>query len=230
VFEAALGAADGARRVGHHRAEINARLAATFAASTLGAYDRLAAQAAVVSDLVGRIGARRFLQGSLHYQGRAALARGRRDEACELIEEALAISRETGIRFHGPNVLGGLALALEDPDERRRALAEGEAIIAQGAVGHNHLRFYPDAIETALDLGDWVEAERYVDALDQFTRPEPLPWSDFFIARGRALAPRGRGPRTEQIGRELERLRGEAHRIGYRTALPAIEQALEEFG
>ena len=200
-------------------------MAALFAASTLGALDRVKVQAEEITDLVGRIGARRFLQGCLLYQGKAALAEGRRQEALELLEEALAISRETGLGFHGPNVLGGLAQAAEDPSERRRALAEGEAIIGRGAVGHNHLRFYPDAIETALDLGDWDKAERYADALEAFTRPEPLPWSDFFIARGRALAAIGRGRRDENTRLKLDRLSDEARRLELLTALPALEQA-----
>ena len=126
------------------------------------------------------------------------LAEGRRGEALEVLEEAMAISRETGLGFHGPNILGALAEAAQDPQQRRRALAEGEAIIRGGAVGHNHLRFYPDAITTALDLGEWDEAERYAEALEDYTRPEPLPWSDFFVARGRALAALGRGRRRRE--------------------------------
>ena len=200
-------------------------MAALFAASTLGALDRVKVQAEAITDLVGRIGARRFLQGCLLYQGKAALAEGQRQEALELLEEALAISRATGIRFHGPNVLGGLARAAGDPNERRRALAEGEAIIGQGAVGHNHLRFYPDAIETALDLADWAEALRYADALEAFARPEPLPWSDFFIARGRVLAAIGCGRRDENTRLELERLCDEARRLELLVALPVLEEA-----
>jgi tetratricopeptide (TPR) repeat protein len=193
-------------------------MAAIFAASALGAFERLKEQADEARAIVHRIGARRFLQGSLLYLGKAALAEGRRHEALELLEEALAISRETGIGFHGPNVLGGLARAVADPQKRRRALAEGEQII--------HLRFYPDAIDTALELGDLNEAERYADELKAFTQPEPLPWSDFFVARGQALAALGGGRRGEGIRRELERLAAEARRLDYRTALPAIEHAL----
>ena len=226
VFDAALAAAEAARRVGHLRAELNGRAAALFATSTLGALDRLKVVAEEITALVRRLGARRFLQSCLLYQGKAALAEGRRQEALELIREAFALSRETGLGFHGPTVLGGLAEAVEDPDERRRALAEGEAILGQGAVSHNYLRFYPLAIDTLLDLGDWDEAERYAAALEDYTRAEPLPWSDFFIARGRALSAIGRGRSDEGTRQELDRLRDEAHRLDYRTALPAIEQAL----
>lgn len=48
----------------------------------------------------------------------------------------------------------------------RLPLAEAEAIIAGGCVGHNQLRFYPAAIQLALELGDHDEAERYAAALD----------------------------------------------------------------
>jgi class 3 adenylate cyclase/tetratricopeptide (TPR) repeat protein len=226
VFEQALAAAEAARRVGHHRAELNARVAAIFASSTLGELDRLRDQAEQALAIVRRLGARRFAQSCLLYLGKAALAEERREEAVQLLEEALAISRETGIGFHGPNVLGGLAAALPDPNQRRGALAEGEDIIRRGCVAHNQLRFYPDAIETALDLGDWQEAERYADALEAFTRPEPLPWSDFFIARGRMLAAVGRGRRDENARPQLERLCAEARRLELWMALPALDEAL----
>jgi tetratricopeptide (TPR) repeat protein len=229
VFNEALQAAEAARRVGHHRAELNARTAALFGAWTLGALDHLRAQTEEIIGLVSRLGARRFLQSCFLYRGKAALVEGRRAEALELLEEGLAISRQTGIRFHGPNILGGLAEAAADPNQRRRALAEGEAIIAQGAVGHNHLRFYPQAIDVALDLEDWDEAERYAQALEAYTRPELLPWSDFFIARGRALAVIGRGRRDQTMRAELERQTNQADRLELLTALPAMEQALAGF-
>ena len=229
VLEQALTAAEAARRVGHHRAELNARVAGVFATFALGDFPRLKEQIEEARAIVDRLGARRFMQSCLLYLGKAVLAEGRRGEALELLEEAMAISRETGLGFHGPNILGALAEAAQDPQQRRRALAEGEAIIREGAVGHNHLRFYPDAITTALDLGEWDEAERYAKALEDYTRPEPLPWSDFFIRRGRALAALGRGRRDESTKPELERLQAEARRLGYRIALPAIEQALAGF-
>jgi class 3 adenylate cyclase/tetratricopeptide (TPR) repeat protein len=226
VFDAAIAAAEAAERVGHHRAELNARLAAVFASSSLGTWEDLRTQAEKTEILVRRLGARRFLQGSLLHLGKAALAEGRRDEALALLEEALAISRETGIGFHGPNTLGALARAAADPDERRRALAEGEQVIDRGCVAHNYLRFYPDAIDVALEFGEWDEAERFAAALEDLTRPEPLPWSDFFVARGRALAVIGRGRADGSTKRELERLEAEAHRLDYRIALPAIGLAL----
>ena len=81
VFDAAIAAAEAAERVGHQRAELNARSAAIFASSMLGRWDDLRTQAEKTDTLVRRLGARRFLQGSLLHLGKAALAAGRRDEA-----------------------------------------------------------------------------------------------------------------------------------------------------
>jgi class 3 adenylate cyclase/tetratricopeptide (TPR) repeat protein len=227
VLEQALTAAEAAHRVGHYRAELNARVAGVFATFALGNFPRLKEQVEEARAIVDRLGARRFMQSCLLYLGKTVLAEGRRAEALELLEEAMAISRETGLGFHGPNILGALAEAAQDPQQRRRALAEGEAIIRGGAVGHNHLRFYPDAITTALDLGEWDEAERYAAALEDFTRPEPLPWADFFVARGRALATLGRRGVDDSTKPELERLQAEAQRLDYRIALGAIARALD---
>jgi hypothetical protein len=79
---------------------------------------------------------------------------------------------------------------------------------------------------TALELRDWKAVERYAKALEDFTRPEPLPWADFLIARGRALAAFGAGRRDQSIMEELERLRSDAIRIGFAASLAPIEDAL----
>ncbi len=68
--------------------------------------------------------------------------------------------------------------------------------------------------------------ERYAEALKAFTSIEPLPRTDFFIARGRALAAFGRGIRDDATMQELQRLRGEAERVGFKTALSALDKAL----
>ena len=63
-------------------------------------------------------------------------------------------------------------------------------------------------------------------SLEAYTRPEPLPWTDFFIARGRALAALGRGRDDAAHSAALIRLQYEGQRLGLMTALPAIEAAL----
>ncbi len=100
-------------------------------------------------------------------------------------------------------------------------------MLQTGSLGHNFLTVYRYAMDACLRSGDWDEVERYAAALEDFTRPEPLPSSDFFIARGRALAAFGRGRRDAATMDELRRLRDEAERIGLTTALPALEGALK---
>ena len=51
----------------------------------------------------------------------------------------LAISRETGMAYWGAIMLGWLALHTDDLDERRAALAEGEALLLAGGVGEPQL-------------------------------------------------------------------------------------------
>jgi tetratricopeptide (TPR) repeat protein len=222
----ALAAADGAARVGHRRAELNARLAAFFALYELAELEQVGEQVERASALARALGAARFDQACLLYLGKVALAQDRRADAIELMSQALTVARDTSVGFHGPNICGALALVLEDPAQRREMLREGEAMLVRGSVAHNHLRFYPDAMATALELRDRGAFERYAAALEGFTRAEPLPWADFFIAQGRALAAFDAGQRDGPRMEELERLRAEAARLGLKSALVRIDDAL----
>lgn len=113
-----------------------------------------------------------------------------------------------------------------DPQRRNTALAEAEQLLAKSSVGHNYYWFYRDAMDATLAAGDWAEAERYADALERFTTEEPVAWSDFFVARTRALAAHAREPNDEALRASLRELVTEAQRVGMRSALPAMERAL----
>jgi class 3 adenylate cyclase/tetratricopeptide (TPR) repeat protein len=222
----AQAAIEASTRVGHKRSLVIARHTAFFCALVAGDHAAADEHAVQALELARQLGARRFESEALQFLGTVRHAQGRRDEGLDLIREGLAISRETGMAFMGPWLLADLALATDDPHERRTALAEGERLLAAGSLSHNHLWFYPAAIETSLQCQEWSEAERYTDALEAYTRPEPLPWADFHIARGRALAACGAGRRDRSVMEQLARLRAEASRIGFRSALAAIEDAL----
>jgi tetratricopeptide (TPR) repeat protein len=223
ALAAALAAADSAARVGHRRAELNARLAAFFALYEMAELDRVGEQAERAAALTRALGAVRFDQACLLYLGKVALAQDRRADAIALLSRALTIARDTSVGFHGPNICGALALALEDPAQRRAMLSEGEAMLARGSLAHNHLRFYPDAMATALELRDREAVEGYAAALEGFTRAEPLPWADFHIVWGRALAAWGAGQRDGPLLAELERVRAEGARLGLKSALARID-------
>jgi tetratricopeptide (TPR) repeat protein len=226
VLDEALAAAEAARQVGHQRAELNGRTCALFASYVVLELDQLYAQAELVHGLVHNSGALRFDQGRLQYLARAATLEGDRATAMVLLDQALELATKTGLGFHGPRIIGSRAMALDDPAARRQALDDAEAIIRAGCVGHNQPWFYPDAIQTMLDLEDWDGVERYARALEDFTRAEPLAWCDVFIARGRALAAFRQGRRDEDLLTELRGVAGDARRLEILVALPAIEQAL----
>jgi tetratricopeptide (TPR) repeat protein len=225
-LEDGLAAIEAARKVGHRRAEMLGQVMCVHALTELGELDRAKRHTKEAQTLALRLGAMRFEAQNLAWLARIVTAEGRRAEAIELLEQALRISRDTGMAFTGPRSLSAMALVTENPERRRGFLEEGEAILRSGAISHNQFWFYRDAIEVSLDIGDWLEVERYAVALEDYTRPEPLPWCDLFIARGRALAAWGRGRRDAEILAELQRLRAEVERIGLTTALPALHEAL----
>jgi hypothetical protein len=101
-----------------------------------------------------QLGAKRFEAVSLHDLAMVARAETNRAETMDLLHRALALSRETGLSFVGAWILGHIAVATEDPIERRAALTEGEEILRQGAVSHSHLWFLRYAIDAALHSQD----------------------------------------------------------------------------
>ncbi|HET6521639.1 MAG TPA: tetratricopeptide repeat protein, partial [Geminicoccaceae bacterium] len=222
----ALAAVAAAARVGHHRAEIIAHHGVYISSMMMRDGDSGREHAEAALALSRRLGARRFEAESLLFLGEIEHAAGRRAEALRYLREALAVSRDAGMDYMGPCMLGALARATDDPEERRAALAEGEALLAAGSLSHNHLWFRRDAIEACLAVGDWDGAERHAAALEAHTLAEPLPWAELLIARGRALAAFGRGRRDGATLAELSRLRDEAARAELRIALPALDAAL----
>ncbi|MPZ35437.1 MAG: hypothetical protein GEV13_31460 [Rhodospirillales bacterium] len=178
--------------------------------------------------LARQIDAQRFEAEALAFRGGLHRLAGRGAEALADLDEALAISRQTGMAYKGPWYLGILAVAAEDEATRNNALAEGEALLATNSIAHNHLNFRREAIDACLAGGDWTGAIRHAAALEDLTRHEPLPWATFFVARGRALAAYGQGKRDEALAAELERLKSEGNRFGFRIALPAIAAARRE--
>lgn len=75
-------------------------------------------------------------------------------------------------------------------------------------------------------LSRWLETLGVAQALEDFTSGEPLPLSDYFIARGRALARLGRGDKRDTDVAELRRLLDVASQADYRLLALALEAAL----
>jgi len=225
----AIVAVEAAERVGHQRAEMVARLTAGRTVLEMGEFAEADRHFEQGLDLAGQLGANRFKPFLMMHLARSwFIQHGPRGDITEMARQAVAISRETGIGFLGPWALAILALVDRDDAASRAALAEGETLLAGDCVGHNYFGFYPVAMEAARRLRDWDALERYAAALEAYSRCEPVPWSDFFVARGRALAAYGRGDRGDATMQEFERLRSAAERVGWATYLSSQEAALAD--
>lgn len=106
-------------------------------------------------------------------------------------------------------------------------MREGQAILDRGCVSHNYFWFYRDAIEVSLSEAAWDAVDAYAQALEDYFKAEPIPWSDFIIARARTLTELRRRGRSERVVTQLRRLRDEATRLGMRTELAYLETVLE---
>ena len=216
-------------RASHVRAELLARtLVAQVDGWVRGDHAHGRRQLAAALPLTQALGTKRFEAQLWHLHALLDIRRGDRASARTHVDMALAICREHGMGFIGPSCYGVLARLETDQGARQRALAEGEAQLAKASVSHNHISLREHGIEASIDAGDWQAAEDCCMKLEQYTAGEPLQWSDFLIARGRALARFGRGERGATLRADLTRLRDEAATAELNVALPALDKALTE--
>jgi class 3 adenylate cyclase/tetratricopeptide (TPR) repeat protein len=216
-----------ASKVADRRAEMNARLCLCEIGFDLGDYDLIEANVERVLELARLLGARTWEPPALIWKAMLLKNKGRLREAHESLVQAAEITRKMGRAFNAGRVFGALVwLMAEDADVRKAALDEGEAALKKSSLSHNYFNFYRFAMDASLLIGDWEAVEGYAAALEEYTRNEPLWPTDFFIARGRALAKFGRGARDDETCEELKRLHDEAARIGLGSALPALDEAL----
>ncbi len=226
ALEMARKTIDAARRVGHDRAELNAASAGLFAAAELSDWSSAEKLCEHVLALGDELGSVRFSQEGMAFKGVYLNATGRHEEALVSINQAIAGARELGMSFGGPRMLGHFIRISQDTHAQDNAISEAEEIIASGCVGHNQPFFYRDAIEVMVSREDWVQVQRHADSLEAFSGQEGLPWSDFYVARARALASSNSDPKSSDSAHVLRLLRNEAVGFGLRSSLPAIEKAL----
>ncbi len=225
--DAGVAALDVATRIGDRRIEMNACMCVCACNYDIGERDSLAEYAERTLVAARALDARAWKPVAMMWQAIAFQEANRLDEARELLMEAASIIREVGRAFNAGRVLGALALVTADDDQAREAaLSEGEAALREGAISHNYFWFYRFAMDALLGIGEWERVERYAAALDEYTRSEPLPWTEFFIARARALAAFGRGKHGNATLREIERLRNEGNVAGLKGPVEALESAL----
>ncbi|HWJ04785.1 MAG TPA: BTAD domain-containing putative transcriptional regulator [Steroidobacteraceae bacterium] len=173
--------------------------------------------------LARELGAGRFEAEALIQQGAARCFDGDLAVGRRLLEEAAARAREVAVTYCGPWALAALAFHCGDAERARNLLDEGERGLALGAVSHNHFEYRLNAVELMLELGDTAGALRHAGALTEYTREEPLAWSDLVVARAQVLAAAVATGRLDADAARDVRLRAE--RIGFRWLLPRLDRA-----
>ncbi|HSY85927.1 MAG TPA: adenylate/guanylate cyclase domain-containing protein [Verrucomicrobiae bacterium] len=224
-FSEALAVADRgvalADQIGHRRAAMIAHHARFFLCFDTGELAEARRSVDAALEIAEALRARRFIAEGLFF--RALLEQATGDaRARDTLEEGNAIAREHPF-YLLPLGLALLATMTADAQKRTAALAEGETLIATGAVSHNIPLFNRYAIEACLAAKDWSGAERYAAALLAGMAAEPRPMTDFIAARARALAAVGRG---QGDAAEISRLLAEVRRTGWHAMVPALEAAL----
>ncbi len=194
----------------------------------LGHYARAIDEIDHCLELIRRIGARRFESQAGCWTALCLYQLGRSDEAMARLDQVEEVGRRYSRRFTLPMVLGAIALVTPDASRRERVLLEGESILDEGAVAHNHMLFAISAIDACLRHGEWDRAQQLAQRLDRFDRGEPLPWSRLVVDRGLALARWGRGERGDDTLAALTKLAQNAARCGFRNQSAAIEAAIGE--
>jgi hypothetical protein len=96
----------------------------------------------------------------------------------------------------------------------------------RGATAHNHVFFCREAIEIALEAGDWPGALHYADLLEQQFRTEPFAFVEYVAARARALAAVGQGKREPALLSQLQQLLRTARASRFTLQIPALEAAI----
>jgi len=225
---AGLEAVKAALAVGHQRAEMNALGGFCHIYTQLGDWDASLDHAERAMVLCHGLGARAWEPVWLLWQSLAENGLGRRAEAHKLLTEAAEITAESANAFNTGRVYGAWALVTDDPSERKKMLKAGEAVLKKGTVSHNHFWFYQFAMKSTLETGEWDRVDGYAQELEDYTHSEPLPLTDCCIRWGRALAAHGRGDRSDENHKAIERLRNQALEIGLEPALAIIEDALAD--
>jgi hypothetical protein len=212
------------QRMGNRRAEIVAHHACAMTHLERGEVELARPHAQAAVDLSRAIGARRFEPESMVMVAACMLYEGDRIRATAMMREALAKAREH-ISYCGGMILGAMARATDDPNERRRCLEEGEQILNAGATAHNHVFFCREAIEVTLEAHDWSGMLHYADLLERQFSAEPFAFVHYVAERARVLAAIGQGRREAALHMRLEQLLDTARASRFMLQIPALEAA-----
>lgn len=201
--------------VGHHRSEMySTNFAAEFLLD-MGQEEEALKESLRALELTYLTGNERFRAYVMNQQARGLMVSGNRAEALNVLSEAISISRKVGMSFVGPRLLGTISICSIDEDARKAALKEGGQILESGCHAHNRLWFLRDAIESSLISDNRELVLKYSDWLEKITEQEPLPWSNYFIERGRAIVRYRSVPNDETNKEKITQLKKMAKDVGF---------------
>jgi hypothetical protein len=210
-----------AEQIGHRRAAMIAHHGIAFLSFEL--HDLTLAREACDAGLAiaEALGARRFISEGLMLRAQCEFLAGDSSSVTTL-KAGIDIARET------PNYILPLGLSLlatftRSEAEGKAALAEGEALLATGAVSHNYLFFSRHAMDACIAARDWAGARHYAALMERSMAAEPFPMSDFLVARARAIAAAGEGHKDAA---QLRALIDQARAAKWQAVIPALEAAL----
>lgn len=237
IAEAVRDCRDGAAlasRCGHRRAEAIAHSCLGIVLSERGPFDEARYELAVCVEQMQGLGMQRFERIHLALLARILKVMGEDEQALAMARSTWSGSNQGDRAFAGPLMLGSIAFVTSDRDEFSRALEQGESLLAAGSPGFNYLFFLRDAIIASYRWSDVERVARYTRRLQRFATQDPVPWSQFFVDLGHALAARlgepdadaadaadADGPRAA-----LRRLQARAAEAGLASANAVLHEAL----
>lgn len=171
-------AAELGKRAGNRRAEVVARLTASWVLLSLDRIDAAHQHINIAMTLAQGMGANRFEAFLLETQARLWLVQDEDDKARDAIRRSCKLVEQHAMHaFIGPWVTGTLALLESDSDSRQKAIERGQQWMEQGCVGHNTYRFLVSASEASLLDGRIDQARQMIQQLVRFCHDKPCPWT-----------------------------------------------------
>jgi class 3 adenylate cyclase/tetratricopeptide (TPR) repeat protein len=226
VLETGLQAIGAAAAIGFDRAEMIGHHAAFFAYFYSDGIREALEHAERATALAKNLKAPRFEAEGLVFEAEVLFDLGRASEARTKYFEALAIGRRTGMAYMGPVFLGGCAKVAETGEELAALADEGEILLANDPVCHNHVIFRANLIDICLVRREWAGARYHAHALARYLDGRDIPGIRIIIERGLALAGFGESPGDAEAG--LERIAAQLRQYGHKRLLRRVEAALEE--
>lgn len=155
---------------------------------------------------------------------------GAPDRALALAQAGWRSCEELGAQaFAGPIALVELAAcaaALQDHASIAALLEQADALLARGAVSHNHLVCGPERILLHMALGQYDEVLAQADTLERYAHDEPTLWATHHARSARALVRAARDPQEIGLRQEIVLLLDQARACELAVSAQVLEQAL----